>query len=200
MEEESDEVPLLRRDDVEGTFKVLHQVWACDQNEDQESDFEEDTYVPRASSVKSTLSQAPEMECSESLSQILSQVSEPSEERRKLTRVEAYTLLREATNAADAAQRALEHICGEDFKDATGEELEARDNLVRKVQRNLLKLQKARVVIGLMCQHKAYYLGCRVFCRGWGKQKIDIFTLQYAFGIFRLIWINPFCVIAFVSF
>ena len=132
--EESDAIPLLTRD---GTFKVIHQVWAWNQ-----SDSEEETNIPRCSSVQSALSQAPEMDCSESLSQISSQVSEPSEERKKLTRVEAYHLLREATNAAEAAQRALEHIYGEDFNDATGEELEARDNLVKQVQRNLLKLQK----------------------------------------------------------
>ena len=154
--EESDEVPLLTRDVVEeelfsGNLKVLHQVWACDQNEDQESYFEEEANIPRASSVRSALSQAPELDCSESLSQILSQVSEPSEERKTLSRVEAYNLLKEATTAADAAQRALEHIYGEDFNDATGEELEARDKLLRQVQRNLLKLQKDRVVIGLMC-------------------------------------------------
>ena len=142
--EESDEVPLLTRDVVEdelfsGNFKVFHQVWASDQNEEQDSDFEEDNF-PRASSVKSGLSQAPDMECSQS--QILSQGSEPRDERKKLSREEAYQLLKEATTAADAAQRALEHICGEDFKDATGEELEARDNLVTKVQKRLTKLQQ----------------------------------------------------------
>ena len=142
--EESDNVPLLTRDVVEdevfsGNFKVFHQVWASDQNEEQDSLFEDDNF-PRASSVKSGLSQAPEMECCES--QILSQVSEPGDERKKLSREEAYQLLKEATTAADAAQRALEHICGEDFKDATGEELEARDNLVTKVQKRLTKLQQ----------------------------------------------------------
>ena len=60
----------------------------------------------------------------------------------RVSRVEAYQLLKEATTAAEAAQRALEHICGEDFNDASGEDLEARDKLVKKVQRNLLKLQK----------------------------------------------------------
>ena len=66
-----------------------------------------------------------------------------------MSRVEAHNLLKEATTAADAAQRALEYIYGENFNDATGEELEARDKLLKQVQRNLLKLQKDRVVIGL---------------------------------------------------
>ena len=40
--EESDEVPLLTRDVVEdelfsGNFKVFHQVWAIDQNEEEGS-------------------------------------------------------------------------------------------------------------------------------------------------------------------
>ena len=138
--EESDEVPLLTRDVNEdelfsGNFKVLHQVWASDQNEDQGSDFEEEANIARASSVKSALSQAPEFDCSESLSQILSQVSEASEERQKLSRVEAYHLLKEASTAAVAAQRALEHIFGEDFNDASGEELEARDNLLKNIDK-----------------------------------------------------------------
>ena len=139
--EEFEDVPLLTRDVVEDeifsrNFKVVHQVWANDEND--VSDLEDDSNPPRASSVKSALSQAPELE----FSQPLSQISEPSEERKKLSRVEAYQLLKEATTAAEAAQRALEHICGENFNDASGEDLEARDKLVKKVQRNLLKLQK----------------------------------------------------------
>ena len=131
--EEFEDVPLLTRDVVEDeifsrNFKVVHQVWANDEND--VSDLEDDSNPPRASSVKSALSQAPELE----FSQPLSQISEPSEERKKLSRVEAYQLLKEATTAAEAAQRALEHICGEDFNDASGEDLEARDKLVKKVQ------------------------------------------------------------------
>ena len=142
--EESDEVPLLTRDVVEdelfsGNFKVFHQVWASDQNEEEDSDFEEDNF-PRASSVRSGLSQAPDLECSES--QILSQGSQPSEERKKLSRIEAFHLLKEASTATEAAQRALEYICGENFKDASGEELEARDNLLENVRKKLSKLQQ----------------------------------------------------------
>ena len=122
--EESDEVPLLIRDVVEeelfsGNLNVLHQVWACDQNEDQK------VILKRKPTFQGLV--VPELNCSESLSQIFSQVSEPSEERKTLSRVEAHNLLKEVTTAAYAAQKALEHIYGENFNDATREELEARE-------------------------------------------------------------------------
>ena len=53
-----------------GNFKILHQVWASDQYDEQDSDFDEANF-PRDSSIRSGLCQAPDMECMES--QILSQ-------------------------------------------------------------------------------------------------------------------------------
>ena len=84
----------------------------------------------------------PEFECSEPLSQILSQESEPGEGRKKITRIEAYRLLKEAKSATDAAQSALELICGDDFNEASGEDLDSRDKLVSRVRINLGKLDR----------------------------------------------------------
>ena len=139
MMEEEEEIPLL----TSGSgFKIVHQVWAAGESEDEAHDASADISLVRASSIKSTLSHVPEFECSEPLSQILSQESEPGEGRKKITRIEAYRLLQEAKSATDAAQSALELICGDDFNEASGEDLEIRDNLVSRVRKNLGKLDR----------------------------------------------------------
>ena len=58
-----------------GGFKVVHQVWATGQSEDEDNDFGADLSLVRVSSIKSPLSQVPEFECSESLLVRFSQCS-----------------------------------------------------------------------------------------------------------------------------
>ena len=146
-----DDAPLLSRafeggDRLKaGEFNLLHANWVtnddegdCEKSSEWDEGEEESSYR-RASSVKSSLSQEPELQCSQSLSQVLG----PSEEKReKLSRGEALNLLRDASSAAEAAQRALEKVSGEDFLDASQEELSVRDDLLNKIKRKLNRLQQ----------------------------------------------------------
>ena len=149
--DDNDDAPLLSRafdggDGLRaGEFQLLHAKWAT--NDDQSdcekscewSEVEEESSFRRASSVKSSLSQEPELQCSQSLSQILG----PSEEKReRLSRAEALNMLRAASSATEAAQKALEKVSGEDFRDASQEELSVRDNLINKIKRKLNRLQQ----------------------------------------------------------
>ena len=149
--DDNDDVPLLSRafdggDGLRaGEFQLLLAKWAT--NDDQSdcekscewSEVEEESSFRRASSVKSSLSQEPELQCSQSLSQILG----PSEEKReRLSRAEALNMLRVASSATEAAQKALEKVSGEDFRDASQEELSVRDNLINKIKRKLNRLQQ----------------------------------------------------------
>ena len=154
---ELDDVPLLTVDPAEDqqgqsapVFKCLHSVWYDEDKEQQNSDSEQDDKdeILRASSLKSTLSQQPDLEFSQPLSQILeqsqplSQNLEPQQLRQKVSRIEAMELLRQASSSTEAAQKALENITGEEFVDASGEELLARDALIDKIRKRLNRLQQ----------------------------------------------------------
>ena len=146
-------MPLLTVDPDDGqsapVFKCLHSVWYDEDKEQEKSDIEEDdeNEMMRASSLKSTLSQQPDLEFSQPLSQILeqgqplSQNLEPQQQRQKVSRKEAMELLRQASSSTEAAQKALEKITGEEFVDASGEELLARDALIDKIRKRLNHLQ-----------------------------------------------------------
>ena len=151
---ELNDVPLLTVDPADGqsapVFKCLHSVWYDEDKEQEKSDIEQDdeNEILRASSLKSTLSQQPDLEFSQPLSQILeqsqplSQNLEPQQQRQKVSRKEAMELLRQASCSTEAAQKALEKITGEEFVDASGEELLARDALIDKIRKRLNHLQQ----------------------------------------------------------
>ena len=161
--ESDDDAPLLTRASESGDalqpgeFNSLLARWATNDSDSEQNGGEGDQVEPmwnnrRASSVKSGVSQEPPLQCSDSLSQVLepslelseslSQGSELVEERQKLSRADALNLLREASSAAEAAQKALEKVSGEDFRDASQEELSVRDVLISKIKRKLNRLQE----------------------------------------------------------
>lgn len=146
--ESDDDAPLLTRAVgiggglQAGEFHLLHARWATNDDRsdcelsDEENQVEQE--IRKASSVKSSLSQEPPLQCSQSLSDILA----PVPERLKISRADALNLMREAASAAEAAQKALEKVSGEDFNDASQEELSTRDSLIEKIQRRLTRLRE----------------------------------------------------------
>ena len=143
-----DDAPLLSRvlgGLRAGEFQLIFANWATNndqsdcENSHEWSEVEDEYSFRRASSVKSSLSQEPELQCSQPLSQILG----PSEEKReRLSKREALNMLKVASSAAEAAQKALEKVSGEDFRDASQEELSVRDDLIMKIKRKLNRLQQ----------------------------------------------------------
>ena len=149
---ETDDVPLLTspqetpETEVEkglpaGEFQYpayLHGVWH-DDDDSQKNDSEPmfDEQIQRASSLKSNISQEPPFQSSQSLSQI----SEPAEERVRVSRKEAFDLLRQASSLTEAAERALAKVTGDEFLDASGDELLARDEVIEKIRKRLSNLQ-----------------------------------------------------------
>ena len=143
MSMEAEDVPLLTLAATEAGFpypQYLHGVWYnddCEAQEESNSEQEVCDQIQRASSLRSDLSQEPPLEQSQPLSQIL----EPCEERKKVSQKEAIDLLKQASCAAEAAQLALEKVSGEEFLDATGDELQARDNCLDRIRKRLNKLE-----------------------------------------------------------
>lgn len=138
---ETDDVPLLNVCTTEseeglraGEFHYLHGIWFHDDN-DSEPIFDEQ--MQRASSLKSNLSQEPPLQSSEPLSQI----TEPCEERVKVSRKEAFDLLKTASSLTEAAQKALEKVTGDEFLDASADELSTRDNFIENLRKKLGHLQ-----------------------------------------------------------
>ena len=117
--------------------QFLHGIWVNDAKEKSYSEIEVVDELQRASSFKSNLSQEPQFEPSQPLSQIF----EPAQERQKVTRREAFDLLKQVSSAAEAAQKALEKVTGDEFVDASGDELQARDNILEKIRKRLSQLQ-----------------------------------------------------------
>ena len=139
---DADIVPLLTLATTETGFEYpqyLHRVWESDDQTQQENNSEQGdcSQIQRASSLRSNLSQEPPLEPSQPLSQIL----EPTEERQKLSRQEAIDLLQQASSSAEAAQLAQEKVSGEEFLDATGDELLAIDNFLDRTRKRLNKLE-----------------------------------------------------------
>ena len=137
---EADDVPLLTLAPSEPGFEYphyLHGVWHNDDQQESNSEQGDCNHIQRASSLRSNLSQEPTLEPSQPLSQIL----EPAQDRQKLSRKEAFDLLKKASSSAEAAQLALEQVSGEEFLDATGDELLARDNFLAKIRKRLNKLE-----------------------------------------------------------
>ena len=131
---EDDDVPLLDLDPITEDFQYpqfLHGIWINDA-EEQSADGD----LQRASSWKSNFGQEPSFQFSQPLSQIL----DPVEERQKVSRQEAFDLLRQVSSSTEAAQRAFEKVTGDEFLDASGEELQARDDLIEKIRKRLSNL------------------------------------------------------------
>ena len=142
MTMDADNVPLLTLATTETGFEYpqyLHGVWQNDDQTQQENNSEQGdcSQIQRASSLRSNFSQEPPLELSQPFSQILEQ----TEERQKLSRREAIDLLKQASSSAEAAQLALEKVTGEEFLDATGDELLARDTFIDKIRKRLNKLE-----------------------------------------------------------
>ena len=57
-----------------------------------------------------------------------------------MSRQEAFDFLRQVSSSAEAAQKALEKVTGDESLDASGEELQARDDLLDKIRKRLNKL------------------------------------------------------------
>ena len=144
---ETDDIPLLTLSEVEsgegleaGGFRYLHGIWVGDyevaeQNCDSTPIF--DDQMQRASSLKSNLSQEPVFESSQPLSQIL----EPIQERVKLSRKEAFDLIKQASSLTEAAQTALEKVTGYEFLDASDDEISTRDCFIENLRKKLDHLQ-----------------------------------------------------------
>ena len=136
---ETDDAPLLTLDPISEDVQYpqfLHGIWINDPQQQSNSEVEVVDESQRASSLKSNFSQEPPFQLSQPLSQIL----DPIEERQKVSRQEAFDLLRQVSSSAEAAQRALEKVTGDEFLDASGEELLARDDLLDKIRKRLNKL------------------------------------------------------------
>ena len=135
---ETDDVPLLTLGPIAEDFQYaqfLHGIWMNDAQQQSYSEVEGVDELQRASSLKSNFSQEPSLQLSQPLSQIL----DPVEERQKVSRQEAFDLLRQVSSSAEAAQRALEKVTGDEFLDASGEELEARDDLLEKIRKMMIE-------------------------------------------------------------
>ena len=131
----------------QGGFRCIYSVW---------EDYDEHTSnvsLPRASSVRSTLSQQPEFQFDENLSQIpapdeggqySSQTSEQGEDRcrGKVSRLEAVQMMKQAAGLAEAAMVAVQQVIGDDLQDLSGEDLQLVEGLLEKIRKRMQKLRQ----------------------------------------------------------
>ena len=136
-----------QQEQQEGGFRCIYSVW---------EDYDEhvsDVSLPRASSVKSTLSQLPEIQFDENLSQIpapdesghhSSQTSLQGEEgsRGKVSRLEAVRMMKNAAGLAEAAMNAVQQVIGDDLQDLSGEDLQLVEGLLEKIRKRMQKLRQ----------------------------------------------------------
>ena len=134
-----------QREQQQGGFSCIYSVW---------EDYDEHTSnvsLPRASSVRSTLSQQPEFQFDENLSQIpapdeggqfSSQTSEQGEDRSrgKVSRLEAVQMMKKADGLAEAAMVAVQQVIGDDLQDLSGEDLQVVEGLLEKIMKRMQKL------------------------------------------------------------
>ena len=130
-----------------GGFDCIYSVW---------EDYDEhasNVSLPRASSVRSTLSQQPEFQFDENLSQIpaldeggqySSQPSQHGEDgsRGKVSRLEAVQMMRKAAGLAEAAMVAVQQVIGDDLQDLSGEDLQLVEGLLEKIRKRMQKLRQ----------------------------------------------------------
>ena len=130
-----------------GGFDCIYSVW---------EDYDEhasNVSLPRASSVRSTLSQQPEFQFDENLSQIpaldeggqySSQPSQHGEDgsRGKVSRLEAVQMMRKAAGLAEAAMVAVQQVIGDDLQDLSGEDMQLVEGLLEKIRKRMQKLRQ----------------------------------------------------------